>query len=80
MANDLGRLYEIARHVVGGYECDLCITIRLKTLTSEMSAKSFLEKFSKLAARAKMPIHPGRQFPREGLGKPKRFFTMPRVC
>jgi hypothetical protein len=52
----------------------------LKTLTSEMSAKSFLEKFSKLAARAKVPIHPGRQFSREGLGKPKRFFTMPRVC
>jgi Transposase DDE domain len=52
----------------------------LKTLTSEISAESFLEKFRKLATRTKVPIRPGRQFSRANLGKPKRFFALPRVC
>lgn len=52
----------------------------LKTLGGELSAKKFIKKFRKLARRAKVPVKPGRHFSREGLGKPKRFFPMPRVC
>jgi len=52
----------------------------LKTLGGELSVESFTKKFKKLAHRAKVPVKPGRQFSRDGLGKPKRFFSMPRVC
>jgi hypothetical protein len=52
----------------------------LRTLGGEMSPKDFTKKFKKLARRARVPVKPGRQFSRDGLGKPKRFFPMPRVC
>jgi len=52
----------------------------LRTLGGEMSAENFTKKFQKLARRAKVPVKPGRHFSREGLGQPKRFFSMPRVC
>lgn len=52
----------------------------LRTLGGEMSAEDFTKKFKKLARRARVPVKPGRQFSRDGLGKPKRFFPMPRVC
>lgn len=52
----------------------------LRTLGGELSAESFTKKFKKLARRARVPVKPGRQFSRDGLGKPKRFFPMPRVC
>jgi len=51
-----------------------------KTLTGEITAEKFGEKFKRLAVRAKIPIRPNRNFSREGVGKPKRFFSMPRVC
>ena len=52
----------------------------LRTLGGEMSAGDFAKKFKKLSGRAKIPVKPGRQFSRDGLGKPKRFFPVPRVC
>lgn len=52
----------------------------LRTLGGEMSAEDFAKKFKKLARRAKVPVIPGRNFSRDGVGKPKRFFSMPRVC
>ena len=52
----------------------------LRTLGGEMSAEGFSKKFQKLARRAKVPVKPGRHFSRDGLGQPKRFFPMPRVC
>lgn len=52
----------------------------LKTLGGELSPEHFLKKFRKLAARAKIPVKPGRQFSRDGLGKPRRFIPLPRVC
>jgi len=52
----------------------------LTTLGGELSPEHFMKKFRKLAARAKIPVKPGRQFSRDGLGKPKRFIPIPRVC
>jgi hypothetical protein len=52
----------------------------LRTLGGELSAENFTKKFKKLARRAKVPVKPGRHFSRDGLGQPKRFFPMPRVC
>ena len=52
----------------------------LRTLGGELSAEDFTKKFKKLARRAKVPVKPGRHFSRDGLGQPKRFFSMPRVC
>ena len=52
----------------------------LKTLGGELSAEKFTKKFKKLAQRAKVPVVPGRHFSRDGVGAPKRFFPMPRVC
>lgn len=52
----------------------------LKTLSGELSAENFTKKFRKLARRARVSVKPGRHFSRDGLGQPKRFFPMPRVC
>ena len=52
----------------------------LRILGGELSAENFTKKFKKLARRARVPVKPGRHFSREGLGQPKRFFPMPRVC
>jgi len=52
----------------------------LRTLGGELSAENFTKKFKKLARRARVPVNPGRHFSRDGLGRPKRFFPMPRVC
>jgi hypothetical protein len=52
----------------------------LRTLGGELSSEAFTKKFKKLAQRAKVPVLPGRQFSRDGVGKSKRFFSMPRVC
>ncbi len=52
----------------------------LKTLSGELSIEEFVKKFKKLARRAKIPVRPGRSCSREGVGKPKRFFQVPRVC
>jgi len=52
----------------------------LKTLGGELSPEHFMKKFRKLADRAKVPVKPGRQFSRKGVGKPKRFIPIPRVC
>ncbi len=52
----------------------------LRTLGGELSAENFTKKFKKLARRARVPVKPGRHFSRDGLGQPKRFFPMPRVC
>jgi len=52
----------------------------LRTLTGELSSQEFAEKFKKLAERAKIPVRPGRSYSREGVGNPKRFFQVPRVC
>jgi hypothetical protein len=52
----------------------------LKTLSGELSSENFAKKFKKLAQRVKIPVRPGRSYSREGVGKPKRFFQVPRVC
>ncbi len=52
----------------------------LRTLMGEIAAAKFGEKLKKLVARAKIPIRAGRNFSREGVGKPKRFHQVPRVC
>jgi hypothetical protein len=52
----------------------------LKTLSGELSSEEFARKFKKLAQRVTIPVRPGRSYSREGVGKPKRFFQVPRVC
>lgn len=52
----------------------------LRTLGGELSPEDFTKKFKKLARRARVSVKPGRHFSRDGLGQPKRFFPMPRVC
>lgn len=52
----------------------------LKTLGGKLSAKKFMKKFRKLAGRTKVFVKPRRHFFREGLGKPKGVFSMPRLC
>jgi len=52
----------------------------LKTLSGEVTSKEFAKKFKKLAQRVKISVRPGRSYSREGVGKPKRFFQVPRVC
>lgn len=52
----------------------------LRTLAGEISSEEFAKKFKKLAQRVKIPVRPGRSYSREGVGKPKRFFQVPRVC
>jgi hypothetical protein len=51
----------------------------LRTLGGELLAEDFGEKFKKLARRAQIPVKPGRHFPRDGLGQPKRFFCAASV-
>lgn len=52
----------------------------LKTLSGELSVEAFTKKFKKLAQRVQIPVRPGRSYSREDVGKPKRFFQVPRVC
>jgi hypothetical protein len=52
----------------------------LKALTGEISAEKFEEKFREVAGRAKVKVQPNRIFSRERVGKPKRFFPLPRMC
>lgn len=52
----------------------------LRTLSGELSSEEYVKKFKKLAQRCKIPVRPGRSYSREGVGKPKRFFQVPRVC
>jgi hypothetical protein len=68
--------YRINRSVVfGSLRKDV-----LGTITGKITAEQFEKKFKKIATRAKIPIRPGRSYTREGMGKPKRFLPLPRVC
>lgn len=49
-------------------------------LIGELAINEFTEKFKKIALRAKIKIKPGRQFSREGVGKPKRHHVYRRTC
>lgn len=54
MANDLGRLYETARHVVGSDECHLCITIRFHRLLHVKSDIILISLFAILLINIKI--------------------------
>lgn len=68
--------YRINRSVVFGSLRDTVF----QTIMGQYTPEELRVKFQKIARRGKVKIRPGRQFSRQGVGKPKRHHVFRRIC